>query len=92
MEISLKKWGNSQGIILPQKILKSIGVADLETKFEVSVEDNSIILKPEKEQSALAKRFEGFDYKAYWEQWEKEHPGESQVLDWGEPVGRELKW
>lgn len=48
--------------------------------------------KATESQSALAKRFEGFDYKAYWKQWEEEHPGELQVLDWGEPVGRELKW
>lgn len=42
-----------------------------------------------KRESKLAQRFKGFDYEAYWE---KEHPGQSKEIDWGEPVGREFKW
>ena len=45
-----------------------------------------------KNKTKLAQRFEGFDYEAYWEKWEKEHPGQSKEIDWGEPVGREFKW
>ena len=44
-----------------------------------------------KRESKLAQHFEGFDYEAYWEKWEKEHPGQSKEIDWGEPVGREFK-
>ena len=50
-----------------------------------------MILKKKKE-SKLAQRFEGFDYEAYWEKWEREHPGQSKEADWGEPVGKEIKW
>lgn len=46
----------------------------------------------EKIESRLAQRFEGFDYKAYWAKWEKEHPGQSKEVDWGKAVGKELKW
>ena len=37
-----------------------------------------------KRKSKLAQHFEGFDYEAYWEKWEKEHPGQSKEIDWGE--------
>ena len=45
-----------------------------------------------KRKSKLAQRCEGCDYEADWEKWEKEHPGQSKEIDWGEPVGREFKW
>ena len=43
-----------------------------------------------KKASSLAELFDGFDYEAYWEQWEKEHPGQSKEVDWGGPVGKEV--
>ncbi len=43
-----------------------------------------------KNKTKLAQRFEGFDYEAYWEKWEKEHPNQSKEIDWGKPVGREI--
>lgn len=90
-ELILKKWGNSQGIRLPKSVLDKLGVSRNNVKFNVTVKDNSIILKPKKE-SKLAQRFEGFNYKKYWADWEKENPGKSKEMDWGEPVGKEMKW
>jgi len=34
-----------------------------------------------KRESKLAQHFEGFDYEAYWEKWEKEHPGQSKEIE-----------
>lgn len=51
--------------------------------------DNKAKKQSHKKQSRLAQLFEGFDYEAYWDEWEKEHPGESKELDWGDPVGKE---
>ena len=45
-----------------------------------------------KKESSLSKLFKNFDYKKYWEEWNKEHPDQSKEIDWGEPVGREYKW
>nr|DAJ54870.1 MAG TPA: immunoglobulin heavy chain variable region addiction, camel antibody, addiction.65A [Caudoviricetes sp.] len=45
-----------------------------------------------KKESSLSQLFKGFDYKKYWEDWNKEHPNQSKEFDWGEPVGREYKW
>lgn len=43
-------------------------------------------------ESSLAQLFEDFDYKKYWSDWEKENPGKSKEIDWGKPVGKEMKW
>ena len=51
--------------------------------------DNKAQKPNHKKQSKLSKLFEGFDYETYWNEWEKEHPGESKELDWGGPVGKE---
>lgn len=45
-----------------------------------------------KKESSLSQFFKGFDYKKYWEEWNKEHSGQSKEIDWGKPVGREYKW
>lgn len=44
----------------------------------------------DQKKSKLTQHFEGFDYEAYWDEWEKEHPGESKEVDWGGPVGKEV--
>lgn len=90
--IELKKWGNSLAVRLPKSLLTKIGVDELPTTFDVKINENKeIILRPKKE-SKLAQRFEGFNYKKYWADWEKENPGKSKEMDWGEPVGKEMKW
>lgn len=90
-ELVLKKWGNSQGIRLSKSLLKELGVTNNNATFEAEVENNTLVLKKKKE-SKLAQRFEGFDYKKYWADWNKKHPNESKEVDWGEPMGKEIKW
>lgn len=91
MEITLQKWGNSQGIRLSKSLLKDLGITTEKATFEVKIKDKELILRRKKE-SKLAQRFEGFDYEAYWDNWDKEHPNESKEADWGKPVGKEVKW
>lgn len=45
MEIDVIKIGNSKGIRLPMAILKQCGI---ESKVELEIEDNCIIIKPVK--------------------------------------------
>lgn len=72
MEIKLKKWGNSQGIILPKKVLREAGLnSGLPQKFEVQVEDDQLILTPVKPDQTLKDLFKGFDYKKYWQEYDK---------------------
>ncbi|MCT3602299.1 AbrB/MazE/SpoVT family DNA-binding domain-containing protein [Lactobacillus acidophilus] len=63
----------------------------LPTKFDIEVnKDNEIVLKKQKKPESLKELFDGFDYKKYWSDWEKEHPNQSKEIDSDEPVGREL--
>ena len=42
--LRVQKWGNSQGIRLPKKILKDLGI-DVNDKIEISLNDGEIILR-----------------------------------------------
>ena len=84
--LKLSKWGNSHGIRLSKDILDSLKIFDNnepldDIKFDLSLEDNKIILTLKKDLSPLEKLFEGFnesaeDYKC--------------DIDWGKPVGNEV--
>lgn len=88
--IKLKKWGNSQGIRLPKSILDEAHIKENDT-FIVKIDKNeNIILEKKKKPQNLRELFDGFDYKKYWADWEKEHPNESREIDWGKPQGREI--
>lgn len=43
MNITIKKWGNSQGIIIPKLVLSSLGF-NIDDELNLDVEDNKIIL------------------------------------------------
>lgn len=87
----LKKWGNSQAVRLPKSILTQAGIGTEPTTFDVTVNSKKeIILTKKKSPESLKDLFEGFDYKKYWDDWNKEHPNESKEFDLGDPVGREL--
>ena len=77
-QISLKAWGNSQGLLLPKKILKELQWDSSDT-LELEVIDQEIrIRKP-------------FRHKTFEERLE-DYNGKISVceFDWGEPVGKEL--
>lgn len=88
--VKLEKWGNSQGIRLPKSILNEAHIKPNDT-FIVKIDKNkNIILEKKKKPQNLKELFDGFDYKKYWADWEKEHPGQSKEVDWGDPQGREI--
>lgn len=43
MNITIKKWGNSQGIILPKPVLSSLGM-DVDDDLNLEIRGNKIIL------------------------------------------------
>jgi len=45
MEISIKRWGNSWGIRIPQKILNSLHIKESQ-KLNMEVENGKLILEP----------------------------------------------
>ncbi|WP_150468539.1 AbrB/MazE/SpoVT family DNA-binding domain-containing protein [Francisella sp. SYW-9] len=45
MEVSIKKWGNSLGIRIPQRILSKLKIKESQ-RLDVQVQDGSIVIKP----------------------------------------------
>lgn len=91
MKVTVKKWGNSQGIRLPKYVLNAIGVDDINTELTLTINNNKeIVLEKAKNSLTIDKLFEGFDYKKYWTDWDKEHPNQSKEVNFGKPVGKEV--
>ena len=45
MEVSIKKWGNSLGIRIPQNILTKLKIKESQ-KLDIHIENSSIVIKP----------------------------------------------
>lgn len=91
MKVTLKKWGNSQAVILPKYVLKEVGITDTNTDLILRINKNKeIVLKKAKEPVTIDKLFEGFDYEKYWADWDKEHPNQSKEVDFGKSIGKEV--
>lgn len=52
MEITLQKWGNSQGIRLSKSLLRDLGITTEKATFEVKVKNKELILKRKREQAS----------------------------------------
>ncbi|WP_429971269.1 AbrB/MazE/SpoVT family DNA-binding domain-containing protein [Fructilactobacillus sp. Tb1] len=88
--LKLRRFGNSNGIIIPKTILKQIGIVDVtDQKFNINVDSNdgSIILSKKRRNKAdeFDALFDNFDLKGY----EKNNPDEFKEA-WGKPVGKEV--
>ena len=81
--LRVQKWGNSQGIRLPKKILKDLGI-DINDKIEISLNGEEIILKKVKKYTSLDDLFK--DYKGDY----REDFAEFEFF--GEAQGREFRW
>ena len=79
----IQKWGNSQGIRLPKKILKDLGI-DINDKIEISLNGEEIILKKIKKYTNLDDLFKDYkgDYRKDFDEFEF----------FGEAQGCEFKW
>lgn len=79
MEAKLQKWGNSNGIRIPNTILKTLNLKTNDKVIIEQVDDKIIISKSNKKKISLAKLF-------------KEYNGEnpSKEFEWDEQVGREI--
>ena len=81
--LRVQKWGNSQGIRLPKKILKDLGI-DINDKIEIRLNDGEIILRKVKKYIDLDDLFK--DYKGDY----REDFAEFEFF--GEAQGREFRW
>ena len=85
IETKVTKWGNSQGIRIPKKVLSEIGINNpVDQKVDINVEKDKIVIHKHTGKSKFAQRFEGFDLNKYNKQ-----VRDSREYDWGEDVGNE---
>ena len=77
-QVTVRPWGNSQGIRMPKTILDKLNIHSSDT-LQIEVVDETIVLR------------KIFKHKTFEERL-AEYDGEISVCDfeWGEPVGREL--
>ncbi len=82
MTISIKKWGNSLGVILPAVFLKQAGMKE-GTALNIVVTEDGVLLTPERKRNkfTLEERLAMCDLSA---------PKVSDVWAGDEPVGREV--
>lgn len=79
MQVTIQKWGNSQGIRIPKAFLEAVGMMENDLVELRRVDDNIIITKIEKKKElTLEDIFKGYD-------------GEytAEEFDWGSPAGKE---
>lgn len=81
--LKLSKWGNGHGIRISKDILEKLKIEknNNDIKFNVSIENDNIILSLKKEKNLLKELFENFydDPESY-----------KTDIDWGNPVGNEV--
>ncbi|WP_105965021.1 AbrB/MazE/SpoVT family DNA-binding domain-containing protein [Apilactobacillus micheneri] len=84
--IKLKKWGNSQGILLSKDLLKKINIdfpINEDLKLKINYDKKSISLS--KANDTIDDMFKNFDYI----DWQKNRSKDYEC-DFGEPVGKEV--
>lgn len=78
---AIKKWGNSQGIIIPKSLLHS-SKWQQDEKITLRIEDKKILIEqvPENKPKNIKELFKGFNPKNYT----------PREIDWGNPSGDEV--
>ena len=78
MNVTVKKWGNSQAIRLPKAITESLNIQENEN-VDIKVRDNEIIIKKVRRHKSFEERMKGYsgDYNF-------------TEMDSGSPMGKEV--
>jgi len=80
MQVTIQKWGNSQGIRIPKAFLEALGMRENDIVELNRVDDNIVITKvKEKKELTLDDIFKDYDGKSVAEE-----------FNWGSPVGKEV--
>jgi len=74
--VTLSKWGNGQGILLPKQLCEKLGLKTGD-KLTVDAQEGKLIIKPEKSYR-IESLLEGYT------------GPKPEEYDWGKPMGREM--
>ncbi|MCM1053767.1 MAG: AbrB/MazE/SpoVT family DNA-binding domain-containing protein [Ruminococcus sp.] len=83
MEAKLQKWGNSNGIRIPNSYLKSLNLKANDMVELTQEKDKIIIAKKKKQHLTLEERIKMF------KEVSDEEKGNVEYYDWGEDLGKE---
>ena len=83
MELKIQKWGNSDAVRLPKKLLESLKLKTND-KVEAKIDNNSIVIEKANPHKSLKERY----YEFY--QSNKIPKYHSEEIDWGTPEGDEV--
>ena len=83
--VPIRKWGNSQGIRIPKKFIENLHIKENES-LEMSIVEDSIIIKKCKKFNNLQERLESF----YGKPIEEIFVESTEDISWGEPTGKEI--
>ena len=78
MNVTIKKWGNSQAIRLPKSITESLNIKENEN-VEIKVRNDEIIIKKTRRHRSFEERMAGYDGNYDFAE-----------MDTGKPTGREV--
>ena len=79
MQLTLKQWGNSSGILLPKELMNRAGIKQNDT-LDAEVVNGKIVLTPGFRHRSLKERAAEYDGKLNL----------SDEIDWGDPAGSEV--
>lgn len=94
MEATLKKWGNSQGIILPKSICEYLGIA-VGDRLEVQEKSGEVTLRPASKRFSRSQKLSAAELFSGWKgsyEVPEDLPSIGNEIDWGSSVGGELAW
>ena len=86
MNTTLQRWGNSQGIRIPKRLLEKIGIkVGSELTLELAEDNSTILIKPTKDERPIRGRHRIEDLVAS----SSPDAFEGEV-DWGDAQGKEI--
>ncbi len=94
MEATLKKWGNSQGVLVPKHLCEDLGIT-IGDRLEIKEEDGAITMRPAKNLFARSHKLTANELFADWKG-EYKAPSDwdsrGAEIEWGMPTNDELAW
>jgi antitoxin MazE len=87
MQVTIQKWGNSQGIRIPKAFLDALGMMENDTVELSRVDDNIVVTKvKQKKYNNLSERLETF----YKKPIDEIYVEPDEEISTGNPVGGEI--
>lgn len=94
METTLKKWGNSQGVLIPKNVCEYLGIS-IGDRLEFKEEQGGITMRPAKKHFTRSHRLTATELFSEWDgsyQPPLDWDAKGAEIDWGIPAKGEMPW